>query len=85
MNNDFLTIYLKGVADGKDKKKQEIDMLERELYDLQQELNQKNKIIEEIKEYCKSFHYWEDEDGTWHESDFCIDDLIEIIEKGSEE
>lgn len=52
--------------------------------ELQQELNQKNKIIEEIKEYCKSYRCWEDEDGTWHESDFYIDDLLEIIEKGSE-
>ncbi len=53
MNNDFLTIYLKGVEDGKDKKKQEIDMLERKLYDLQQENQQlkedKRKAIECIK------------------------------------
>lgn len=48
MNDDFLTIYLKGVEDGKDMKKQEIDMLERKLYDLQQENKQLKEKIENL-------------------------------------
>jgi len=51
MKDDFLTIYLKGVEDGKDKKKQEIDMLERKLYDLQQENKQLKEEIENIKDF----------------------------------
>lgn len=53
MNNDFLTIYLKGVEDGKDKKKQEIDMLERKLYDLQQENKQLKNNWNILKEFIK--------------------------------
>ena len=47
MNDDFLTIYLKGLEDGKEKKKQEIKMLEDE--------NKKYKeVLDKIKEYCNN-------------------------------
>lgn len=52
---------------------------EERIQQLSKKLAKRNKRIDKAIEYCESYCCWESEDGVFYESDFCIDDLIEIL------
>lgn len=49
---------------------------EKTLADLLDKEQKKNK---KAIEYCESYCCWESEDGVFYESDFCIDDILDIL------
>lgn len=49
-----------------------------------EELEDYKSRCEKAIEYCKSYSCWEDEDGTFHETNLCIDDLLNILQNGSD-
>lgn len=52
----------------------------KDVYVLQCICTELNKTRKKAIEYCKSYSCWEDEDGTFNETDFCIDDLLNILQ-----
>ena len=48
---------------------------------LHNERDKYKNIVKKAIKYCNSYSCWTGEDGDMYESDFCIDELLDILEE----